>query len=75
MLTVVWEFKRRNGQKAPLHLIWPFGWRMIKAGVMAFDLDPQCTLVDVCDVRSEDGYEPTFNVSTNVDELENIGKR
>jgi chromosome partitioning protein len=41
-----------------------------KTGVMAFDLDPQCTLVDVCDVREEDGYEPTFEVSTSLDELE-----
>ena len=45
-----------------------------KAGVMAFDLDPQCTLVDVCEVREEDGFEPRFEVSTDVDELEALVK-
>jgi chromosome partitioning protein len=39
-------------------------------GVKAFDLDPQCTLVDVCQVREEDGFEPTFEVSTDLAELE-----
>jgi chromosome partitioning protein len=43
-----------------------------KTGVMAFDLDPQCTLVDVCEVREEDGYEPVFKVSTNLSELEEM---
>lgn len=45
-----------------------------KSGVTTFDLDPQCTLVDVCEVRTEDGYEPTFNVSTDLDDLESLAK-
>ncbi|NOQ88272.1 MAG: AAA family ATPase [Gammaproteobacteria bacterium] len=45
-----------------------------KTGVKAFDLDPQCTLLDVNEVRVEDGYEPAFDVSTDLGELEAIAK-
>ena len=45
-----------------------------KSGVKAFDLDPQCTLLDVNEVRIEDGYEPSFEVSTDLGELEAIAK-
>ena len=71
MLTVVGNLKGGTGKSTVAFnlAVW---LAHDKAGVMAFDLDPQCTLVDVCDVRSEDGYEPTFNVSTNLDELETL---
>ncbi|MCG6936970.1 MAG: ParA family protein, partial [Gammaproteobacteria bacterium] len=45
-----------------------------KDGVIAFDLDPQRTLLDVNEVRTEDGYEPVFEVSTDTDELEALAK-
>jgi chromosome partitioning protein len=41
-----------------------------KSGVRVFDLDPQATLIDTAEIREEDGYEPTFEVSNDIDELE-----
>jgi chromosome partitioning protein len=69
MLTVVGNLKGGTGKSTVAFnlAVW---LAHDKTGVMAFDLDPQCTLVDVCDVRLEDGYEPTFEVSTNLAELE-----
>ncbi len=40
------------------------------AGVMAFDFDPQATLIDVCEVRREDGYDPVIEVSDDIDKLQ-----
>ncbi len=73
MLTVVGNLKGGTGKSTVAFnlAVW---LAHDKAGVMSFDLDPQCTLVDVCDVRAEDGYEPTFNVSTNLEELETLAK-
>ncbi len=73
MLTVVGNLKGGTGKSTVAFnlAVW---LAHDKAGVMSFDLDPQCTLVDVCDVRAEDGYEPIFNVSTNIDELETLVK-
>jgi chromosome partitioning protein len=69
MLTVVGNLKGGTGKSTVAFnlAVW---LAHDKTGVLAFDLDPQCTLVDVCDVREEDGYEPTFEVSTSLDELE-----
>lgn len=69
MLTVVGNLKGGTGKSTVAFnlAVW---LAHDKNGVMAFDLDPQCTLVDVCDVRLEDGYEPTFDVSTSLAELE-----
>lgn len=41
-----------------------------KRGVRVFDLDPQATLMDTAEIREEDGYEPLFEVSNDIDELE-----
>ncbi len=69
MLTVVGNLKGGTGKSTVAFnlAVW---LALDKTGVMAFDLDPQCTLVDVCDVRNEDGYDPTFEVSSNLAELE-----
>jgi len=69
MLTVVGNLKGGTGKSTVAFnlAVW---LAHDKAGVMAFDLDPQCTLVDVCEVRAEDGYEPVVKVSTDLDELE-----
>ena len=41
-----------------------------EAGVMAFDFDPQATLIDVCEVRREDGYDPVIEVSDDIGQLQ-----
>lgn len=71
MLTVVGNLKGGTGKSTVAFnlAVW---LAYDKTGVVAFDLDPQCTLVDVCEVREEDGYEPTFQVSTDLDALEEL---
>ena len=73
MLTVVGNLKGGTGKSTVAFnlAVW---LAHDKAGVKAFDLDPQCTLVDVSDVRIEDGYEPSFQVSTDLGELEALAK-
>ncbi len=68
MLTVVGNLKGGTGKSTVAFnlAVW---LAHDKSGVMAFDLDPQCTLVDVCDVRQEDGFEPIVEVSTDLDKL------
>lgn len=69
MLTVIGNLKGGTGKSTVAFnlAVW---LAYDKAGVKAFDLDPQCTLVDVCEVREEDGFEPRFEVSTALEELE-----
>jgi chromosome partitioning protein len=71
MLTVIGNLKGGTGKSTVAFnlAVW---LAHDKAGVMAFDLDPQCTLIDVCEVREEDGFEPTFEVSTDLSELEEM---
>ncbi|MBN4063563.1 AAA family ATPase [Cardiobacterium sp. AH-315-I02] len=73
MLTVVGNLKGGTGKSTVAFnlAVW---LAHDKAGVKAFDLDPQCTLVDVNEVRIEDGYEPAFEVSTDLSELEAMAK-
>ena len=73
MLTVVGNLKGGTGKSTVAFnlAVW---LAHDKAGVKAFDLDPQCTLVDVNEVRTEDGYEPNFDVSTDLAELEVLAK-
>ncbi len=73
MLTVVGNLKGGTGKSTVAFnlAVW---LAHDKGGVKAFDLDPQCTLQDVNDVRIEDGYEPSFEVSTDLDELEALAK-
>jgi len=68
MLTVVGNLKGGTGKSTVAFnlAVW---LAHDKAGVMAFDLDPQCTLLDVCEVREEDGFDPRFEVSDDVDQL------
>lgn len=71
MLTVIGNLKGGTGKSTVAFnlAVW---LAYDKAGVVAFDLDPQCTLVDVCEVREEDGFEPRFKVSTDLEELESL---
>ncbi|MBT8118259.1 MAG: AAA family ATPase [Gammaproteobacteria bacterium] len=73
MITVVGNLKGGTGKSTVAFnlAVW---LAHDKAGVKAFDLDPQCTLVDVGEVRVEDGYEPSFEVSTDLGELEALAK-
>ena len=73
MLTVVGNLKGGTGKSTVAFnlAVW---LAHDKTGVLAFDLDPQCTLVDVCDVRREDGFEPIVDVSTDLDELVAVAK-
>ncbi len=73
MLTVVGNLKGGTGKSTVAFnlAVW---LAHDKTGVKAFDLDPQCTLLDVNEVRIEDGYEPAFEVSTDLAELEALAK-
>lgn len=73
MLTVVGNLKGGTGKSTVAFnlAVW---LAHDKAGVKAFDLDPQCTLLDVSEVRIEDGYDPSFEVSTDLGELETLAK-
>jgi chromosome partitioning protein len=73
MITVVGNLKGGTGKSTVAFnlAVW---LAHDKTGVKAFDLDPQCTLVDVNEVRTEDGYEPAFDVSTDLAELEAMAK-
>jgi chromosome partitioning protein len=73
MLTVIGNLKGGTGKSTVAFnlAVW---LAHSKDGVIAFDLDPQRTLLDVNEVRIEDGYEPTFEVSTDLDELEALAK-
>ena len=73
MLTVVGNLKGGTGKSTVAFnlAVW---LAHDKTGVKAFDLDPQCTLLDVNEVRIEDGYEPAFDVSTDLSELEELAK-
>jgi len=73
MLTVVGNLKGGTGKSTVAFnlAVW---LAHDKTGVSAFDLDPQCTLVDVCEVRQEDGFEPSVEVSTDLSELEELAK-
>jgi len=68
MLTVVGNLKGGTGKSTVAFnlAVW---LAYDRQGVKAFDLDPQCTLLDVCEVRQEDGYEPVFEVSSDVAEM------
>lgn len=68
MLTVVGNLKGGTGKSTVAFnlAVW---LAHDKTGVKAFDLDPQCTLLDVCEVREEDGFEPVVDVSSDLDEL------
>jgi len=71
MLTVVGNLKGGTGKSTVAFnlAVW---LAHAKDGVRTFDLDPQATLTDVAQVRLEDGFEPTFDVSNDIEELKKI---
>ena len=73
MLTVVGNLKGGTGKSTVAFnlAVWLAHG---KAGVSTFDLDPQATLTDVAQVRQEDGYDPVFDVSNDIEALKEIAK-
>lgn len=71
MITVVGNLKGGCGKST---LAFNLGLWLVTHGreVRMFDLDPQQTLSDVVDVRTEEGYEPELTVQHKV---ENLGKK
>ena len=61
MITVIGSLKGGSGKSTVTFnlAVW-----LSLAGqkVLAMDLDPQATLTDVADVRSEEGYQPQVHV-------------
>ncbi len=73
MLTVIGNLKGGTGKSTVAFnlAVW---LAHEKPGVRVFDLDPQATLMDTAEVREEDGFEPIFDVSSDIDELEQLVK-
>ncbi len=71
MLTVIGNLKGGTGKSTVAFnlAVW---LAHDKAGVRVFDLDPQATLMDTAEIREEDGYEPVFEVSDDIEELEKL---
>ncbi|MGB5277311.1 MAG: AAA family ATPase [Gammaproteobacteria bacterium] len=71
MLTVIGNLKGGTGKSTVAFnlAVW---LAHEKPGVRVFDLDPQETLIDTAEIRKEDGYEPTLEVSSDIDELERL---
>jgi len=69
MLTVIGNLKGGTGKSTVAFnlAVW---LAHDKRGVRMFDLDPQATLMDTVEIREEDGYEPLFEISNDIDELE-----
>jgi chromosome partitioning protein len=63
MITLVGSFKGGSGKST---VTFNLGVWLSVAGknVIAYDLDPQCTLSDVAEVRKEEGFKPPLTVST-----------
>ena len=73
MLTVIGNLKGGTGKSTVAFnlAVW---LAHEKSGVRVFDLDPQATLTDTAEIREEDGYEPLFDVSNDIEELEALTK-
>ncbi len=74
MLTVIGNLKGGTGKSTVAFnlAVW---LAHDTAGVHVFDLDPQATLIDTAEIRVEDGYEPLFEVSNDIEELEKLVNR
>ncbi len=74
MITVVGNMKGGTGKSTVAFnlSIWVATRRNVHVSV--YDLDPQATITDALEIRTEDGHVPTIEPSNNVDELSNEGK-
>jgi chromosome partitioning protein len=63
MITLIGSFKGGSGKSTVTFNLAV--WLSVQGrSVVAFDLDPQCTLLDVVDVRKEEGFSPGLNIHT-----------
>ncbi|MCU7814837.1 MAG: AAA family ATPase [Candidatus Thiodiazotropha sp. (ex Rostrolucina anterorostrata)] len=63
MITVIGSLKGGSGKSTVTFnlAVW---LEMAEAEVLVIDADPQATLSDVSEVRTEEGYEPFLNIKT-----------
>ncbi len=61
MITVIGSLKGGSGKSTVTFnlAVW---LTMAEANVLAVDADPQATLTDVAEVRTEEGFEPNLNI-------------
>lgn len=73
MITVIGNLKGGTGKStATFNLsLWLATNRNVH--VVVYDLDPQATLTDAFEIRTEDGYSPAITPSNKVSELGNEG--
>jgi chromosome partitioning protein len=69
MITVIANLKGGSG-KSTVAFNLGLWLQMRGQPVVAYDLDPQCTLGDVAEVRREEGYAPPLQVYQDQDDLE-----
>lgn len=71
MITVIANLKGGSGKST---VVFNLGIWLESKGipVVAYDLDPQCTLLDVAEVRREEGYTPPLQVYRDQESLANF---
>ncbi len=68
MITIVGNLKGGTGKSTVAFNLAV--WLLIKEKkTIVFDLDPQKTFTDVIDIREEEGYEPSFELHDDINEL------
>lgn len=68
MITIVGNLKGGTGKSTVAFNLAV--WLLLKnKKTVVFDLDPQKTFTDVIDIREEEGYEPSFELFDDVDQL------
>lgn len=74
MITVIGNLKGGTGKSTTAFnlSVWVCTKRNVHVAV--YDLDPQATLTDALEIRTEDGYEPALSPLNNVDGIKNEGK-
>jgi len=74
MITVIGNLKGGTGKSTVTFnlSIWVATHRNVHVAV--YDFDPQATLTDALEIRTEDGYEPNIVPANKIDELEKEGK-
>jgi len=74
MITIIGNLKGGTGKSTIVFnlAVWLMSQ---KRKVTLFDLDPQKTLSDVIDIRSEEGYEPQLQANDDIKQLANYKSR
>jgi len=74
MITVIGNLKGGTGKSTVTFnlSIWVATHRNVH--VVAYDFDPQATLTDALEIRTEDGYQPSIVPFNQIDDLDKEGK-